>query len=355
MGKMKVWQETVAKIVVALCVCVVGLAGALFFFGCQDDNPKYEYVLLEDGTYAIQSVEKLEEVDKLILPNTYKGEPVSAINSNAFEANLSLVEIIIPENVKRIEKKAFYGCENMVSIDLGGVEFIGEEAFANCGLQEIVLPVSLKEMGAHAFYNCKKLKNITFNAMECKDLANTSNVFKGCGEEAGFGVKFGNEVKRIPTNLLTSTYKTWDYSKEALYRTMYQQYVGNQLSNGLYFGTSANVMPFAQWVMAYHSQVKYQSLNVTEIVFSQGSQCQEIGQRAFYGTNIESITFPSSLTVIEAQAVGGCDKISEIVFEDAKAWVLVGAEDKAVDFSDETENVGLLVSKYANYKLQKAE
>lgn len=60
-------------------------------------------------------------------------------------------------------------------------------------------------------------------------------------------------------------------------------------------------------------------------------------------------------TMYALNGKSGCDKISEIVFEDAKGWVLTGAEDKAVDFSDETENVELLVSTYVNYKLQKTE
>jgi len=114
-------------------------------------------------------------------------------------------------------------------------------------------------------------------------------------------------------------------------------------------------MSFETWVLSKHSYNAYSSLNVIEIVFAQESQCKEIGARAFYKTMIETIVFPKSLTMIEEQAVGGCENISRITFEDTQNWQAIGSENISVDFTDESGNVDILLEQYTNYKLQKAE
>jgi len=344
------------KIASILCVFSLLIIGAFLFVNHQLNTFVFEYELLEDDTYAIQNATKGKYTKKVIIPDTYEGKPVSTIKSGVFEANLQLEEIVIPESVRIIESRAFYGCEKLTKLDLGSVEEIGEEAFANCSnLQEIVIPSNVKQIGEAAFSNCVKLEKVVFNATECQDLTSSSNLFKGCAE-SGLRVEIGRDVKRIPANLLTSTYKTWDHSKETIYRQMYDQYRAAAYAQGMYFGNSnVNVMSFETWVLSKHSYNAYSSLNVIEIVFAQESQCKEIGARAFYKTMIETIVFPKSLTMIEEQAVGGCENISRITFEDTQNWQAIGSENISVDFTDESGNVDILLEQYTNYKLQKAE
>lgn len=344
------------KVASILCVFSVLIIGAFLFVNHQLNTFTYEYELLDDGTYAIQSVEKGKYAKKLVIPDTYEGKSVSTIKSGVFEANSQLEEIVVPESVKTIESRAFYGCENLVTLDLGSVERIGEEAFANCSnLQEVFIPESVKELGNSAFSNCAKLNTVIFNAAECQDLTSSANIFMGCSE-AGLRVEIGKNVKRIPSNLFTSTYKTWDHSKETIYRQMYQQYVASAHASANFFGNSnVQVMSFEKWVLSKYSRNAYSSLNVTEIIFVQDSQCQAIGARAFYNTTIESIVFPKSLTTIEEQAIGGCEKLSKIKFEDALNWKVIGNEDSNIDFTDESENVNIILEQYANYKFEKAE
>ena len=137
---------------------------------------------------------------------------------------------------------------------------------------------------------------------------------------------------------------------------MYQQYVASAHASANFVGNSnVQVMSFEKWVLSKYSRNAYSSLNVKEIVFVQGSQCQAIGARAFYNTTIESIVFPKSLTTIEEQAIGGCEKLSKIKFEDALNWKVIGNEDSNIDFADESKNVNIILEQYANYKFEKAE
>ena len=49
---------------------------------------------------------------------------------------------------------AFYGCSNLASVDLDGVQTIGDRAFSGCSaLKDFILPESLTQIGDYAFHN----------------------------------------------------------------------------------------------------------------------------------------------------------------------------------------------------------
>ena len=56
--------------------------------------------------------------------------------------NSGIKEIIIPENVIKIEKNAFYNCTN---------------------LTDITIPQGIYHIETDAFYNCTNLKNVYYN------------------------------------------------------------------------------------------------------------------------------------------------------------------------------------------------
>lgn len=70
---------------------------------------------------------------KIIIPEEYKGLPVTEIADGAFEECSLLREVVIPENVIRIGTKAFYKCNMLEKVVLpaGEIEF-GKFAFNNC-------------------------------------------------------------------------------------------------------------------------------------------------------------------------------------------------------------------------------
>ncbi|MBO4880917.1 MAG: leucine-rich repeat protein [Firmicutes bacterium] len=80
----------------------------------------------------------------------------------------TLVDIIIPEGVKTIEKGAFQWCGSVRSIRIPeGVTMIGNGAFYCCGaLESITIPDSVKQLGpgdddlSDMFYMCESLKSI---------------------------------------------------------------------------------------------------------------------------------------------------------------------------------------------------
>lgn len=83
--------------------------------------------------------------------NTYT---VTAIGEGAFEDNELISHVYIPATVKTIGKNAFKNTVNVevMKIEAGGLEVIGESAFENSGFTTIALPTAnLKEVGPYAF------------------------------------------------------------------------------------------------------------------------------------------------------------------------------------------------------------
>lgn len=109
------------------------------------------------------------------------GDTVHSIGTafSPYGPESALEEIYLPDSLTHIEKRAFYGCPNLKTIEFGNnMQSIGAYAFEGCSsLAELRLPDSLTEISYAAFYNCTGLTDVTFgNGLKTiGDLA-----FNGC-------------------------------------------------------------------------------------------------------------------------------------------------------------------------------
>ena len=76
----------------------------------------------------------------------------------------SIINIDIPDNVKRIGSAAFFDCRNLASVTLPeGLERIEEGLFGRCkSLNSITIPSKVNYIGVNAFQDCEKLAIINF-------------------------------------------------------------------------------------------------------------------------------------------------------------------------------------------------
>ena len=143
----------------------------------------FNFIKIKDG-YTLASYNGTAK--NVVIPSSYKGQPVIKIGNNAFKGNINLQRVIIPDSVITIGHQAFYNCRRLTSIKLPagltsieygafqgcrgitsitipeGVTSIGDKVFYNCSrLASITLPNSLSSIGDTAFYNCDSLKSIT--------------------------------------------------------------------------------------------------------------------------------------------------------------------------------------------------
>ena len=77
---------------------------------------------------------------------------VTAVGENAF-INDEVKSVKLPSTVTEIKNSAFYMCQNLTDVDLGGnVKTIGGSAFTMCPIASITLPETLESIGGQAFY-----------------------------------------------------------------------------------------------------------------------------------------------------------------------------------------------------------
>ncbi len=180
----------------------------------------------------------------------YYGKPykVIRIGNDAFENDLTLVGITIPEGVIDIGQEAFNGCKNLPEINLPkSVNNMGERAFANCygltyfevpplvtrlnngvlkdcrGLYSVAMHDNIEELGAESLMDCRHLRKFERsenwklrviddyalkNCIELEEINIPEGVEK-IGKEAMYYCEKLNTVS-LPKSLLHLGEKTFD-------------------------------------------------------------------------------------------------------------------------------------------------
>ena len=181
-----------------------------------------QYTLNEDNnSYTLSSAGELFNSTKVVIPETYKGKPVTKIGERAFYSTqlygsdsskgAPINELILPSTIKSIALEAFYNCKIEKVVFEGTIEewcsiqFIGISAnplyhpdnakdntklyidgelietlvipnsvstissysFVDCGsLKEVVIPESVTSIEPHAFKNCGSLSSVEVKHQE---------------------------------------------------------------------------------------------------------------------------------------------------------------------------------------------
>ena len=96
------------------------------------------------------------------IPNTLGGYPVTSLKGT-FQSNLTIISVVIPSGVTKIDDNTFYNCHALSSVTIpDGMLWIGATSFAECAnLKSVTLPASVEMIDNHAFFNCSGLQSMT--------------------------------------------------------------------------------------------------------------------------------------------------------------------------------------------------
>ena len=143
----------------ALSLLIVSLSGCNLI---SEANPatdfEYGFSEIYDGIFIKEYIGSDKTV---VIPSKIDGQAVTIIAGDAF-AGTSIESVVIPDSVNIVVARAFYGCDQLKTVDFGdGIIEIQEEAFYKCtALESIILPKNLETIGEGAFYGCTSATEI---------------------------------------------------------------------------------------------------------------------------------------------------------------------------------------------------
>lgn len=141
----------------------VGFIGHIF----GADKPEYNADFVSESLRRVDVAEGSREIPARMFSSckyiTEVTVPMSleTIGIRAFYACRSLTSIKMT-SVKTVSDDAFFGCDNLVEVELGdSLDSLGMQAFFGCkALKSISLPDTLKELKSATFYGCSSLVTV---------------------------------------------------------------------------------------------------------------------------------------------------------------------------------------------------
>lgn len=319
-------MKTIKRVFSVLLIIGLLATTALLFNSCGEASG-LEFELNSAGdAYTCVGFAEGKSAAEAVIPETYKGKPVTAIGAKAFSENaiedmyasllggkkdseekVPLTSVTIPDSVTVIGAGAFSDCEQLKTYNLpANLVTIGSQAFVRAGITgEVKIPATVTEIGtaafaatnitsatlpegmkvipAEIFSGCEKLSSITFsdtltaiseNAFYgCKSL--TSFDFPATLEEIGdkaFGECVGFKEINIPTTVTTLGSQIFiDTSEELVVNVSYDSERPAGWSEFWFAGMKGKAMNTSE---AYYNNVVLANQAAVEALQKQIDSCK---------------------------------------------------------------------------------
>ncbi|HNX29631.1 MAG TPA: leucine-rich repeat protein [Syntrophomonadaceae bacterium] len=246
------------------------------------------------------------------VPSTLGEVKVTRIDSQAFEDCAGLTSIVVPNSVTSIGMDTFRGCNKLKKVTLPDtITSIGLDCFAECSsLSSINLPPGLSEIELGTFNGCSSLTDIAIPAnvmtieidafFNCTGLTAVTlpkslsqidpSAFRGCSNLTTFSIAGDNPSFTTTEGIL--------YSKDKATLLVYPD------------GKITGTVILADHVKSIGPTVFQAASNLKEIVFPSG--LTSIGNQAFYGTGLTSVTIPATVKTIGLRAFAECASLKTV-------------------------------------------
>ena len=244
------------KTILILSFVVLSFLCAVVFTACGGEySDGLNFVLLEDGTYGVRC--GAVTGSEIVIPEKKNGIPVTKVlNSFFMDEYIEYAEITVRLNdgITEICEAAFKNASVLTRIELSPtVKHIGHNAFKDSGLAEIVIPQDsqLSYIGSYAFSSCEISEFTAPSSL----MVISVGAYESCDKLELIDISRATQLKNLPV------------------------------------------------CFASGSAVK-------EVMLNEG--LETIGESAFKGCALHSVSIPESVKKIEHGAFGGCFKLKKV-------------------------------------------
>lgn len=264
---------------------------------------------------------------------------VTSIGDGAFEYCSSLMHVVVPDSVVNIYS-AFQGCISLTSagpiggdyaFQFGYTDEIPRDFFAGTGVKSVTLPDSLTLIGNSAFRGCHSLTSIIIPE-SVKYMS--SNVFSGCtsltsaGPVGGdYNIQFG-WTSQIPAYAFHGSWIARAVIPDSVTAIGINAFTGCSALESI-------IIPEGAFVEDDWSGNDWGIFNGCGRLLSAGpiggdyniqfGWSSKIPARAFYGSDVVSVTIPDGVTEICSRAFRRCSSLTHIELPDSVKVISEGA------------------------------
>ena len=255
----------------------------------------FEYSVNDDGV-TIESYTGSSST--VVIPEEIDGKKVTGIGDNAFNGNVIVTSVTIPDTVTSIDQSAFYGCTKLSQVNLPpNLQFIGWCAFSGCtSLTSVEIPKSLTECDSDVFAD----SGLTTATFEDGTTSILSNMFNSA--EKLVNVTIPDTVTSIDQSAF---YGCTKLSQVNLPPNL--QFIGWCAFSGC---TSLTSVEIPKSLTECDSDV-FADSGLTTATFEDGTT--SILSNMFNSAEkLVNVTIPDTVTSIDQSAFYGCTKLSQV-------------------------------------------
>lgn len=324
-------------------------------YSCE--HPEMEgYVTFKVKDENLNSYKEVT-VDDIRQLNTEKISAYSFSNCSQLSGDL-----IIPENIKQIEKNAFEACNNIENITVNGeITAFASKTFYDCNfVKQVVLPNTTQKIGDSAFESCDTLKSVKLGS-QTKTIGQST--FESCPELVA--ITNNNTVERVENGAFRNCNKlhdvnTWDkliYIGEESFKNCQQLESFTPSHSLTMIGdlafsqcTNLKTFTFPKNSKNIGSKLFDQCPSLENVIFKEGisvipdelfKNCtglktvevgegtKDIGHRTFSGcSNLKIIKLPRSISVLHSSTFDSRSLENVIYAGSINDWVMINFEGK---------------------------
>lgn len=244
-----------------------------------EQNFEFAFYSTAHNNYSVTGIGTVTD-NEIVIPSSYSGKPVVDIGYRAFENNVNITKVTLPNTIEKIGPGAFSGCTSLESIQLPNNDklYIRVGAFENTGLKSLTIPDNISRVDS-CIINCLNLEYI----------------------------KLPNSMTMLTAQFFYNTPKLTSVTlPDSL----------TEISSSAFTGSSIESVKIPKKVTQIGENA-FESSIVSSVEFEEGSELTSIAKRAFiHCDNLKSIVIPTGVKTIGYDAFSDCDNLKSVTFEE---------------------------------------